>query len=530
MKAHIQSVHEGIKPQHYCKICDKHFALKQNLKSHFINCHTEREPHHCILCNKVFTLSSTLKVHVQEVHEGKKDHSCDFCDKYYTRKFELKKHMRKIHEGGNNGKIECDICGIKFMTMAHLRTHYGKIHQKGENIVWIPAEIKNGSEKINGHGMIIQEFECKNEFCGAKFKSTEDLFVHNATTEHLEETDFHNSDSTFHENFDKKSTITIIKEFECKFCGAKFKSTGDLFVHNAAEHLGETDTSTTEDIDSQFLENFDKKQTIIGDDPTTMSVSVKQEPQEFFPDENNKNPEDDDVKPSLEKLKNHGKTQIKTENTTIPNVEKSNIATPKVAESSKFKVKIAKKLMFNCLKCRKTFDSQIKIAIHMKKYHNRYIFKCKICDRSYKTQDGLDFHNDLQHPKVSKPKVVLGSGTRKTKKDIQTLPEIRQSKPKNSISTPIKTEKSILVMGSGTRKPSSKTLFTKPDNPISTQNITRKSIPPSSPKIQIFECNKCDKRFKSQNRLNFHNEAQHPKALFTPDDLSKNVPINQIRT
>ena len=124
---------------------------------------------------------------------------------------------------------------------------------------------------------------------------------------------------------------------------------------------------------------------------------------------------------------------------------------------------------------------------------------------------------------------MLGSGTRKTKKDIQTLPEIRQSKPKNSISTPIKTEKSI-VMGSRTRKPSSKTQFTKPDNQKSAQTITKKSIPPSTPKIQIFECNKCDKRFKSQNRLNFHNEAQHPKALFTPDDLSKNVAIHQIRT
>ena len=170
----------------------------------------------------------------------------------------------------------------------------------------------------------------------------------------------------------------------------------------------------------------------------------------------------------LRSLKKNGKTQIKTENTTIPNVEKSNIASPKVAKSSKFKVKIAEKLVFNCLKCRKTFDSQIKLAIHMKKNHNRYIFKCKICERSYKTQDGLDFHNDLQHPKVSKPKVVLGSGTRKTKKDIQTLPEIRQSKPKNSISTPIKTEKSI-VMGSRTRKPSSKTQFTKPDNQKSAQ-------------------------------------------------------------
>ena len=288
--------------------------------------------------------------------------------------------------------------------MAHLRTHYGKIHQKGENIVWIPADIKNGSEKINGHGMIIQEFECKNEFCGAKFKSTEDLFVHNATTEHLEETDFHNSDSTFHENFDKKSTITIIKEFECKFCGAKFKSTGDLFVHNAAEHLGETDTSTTEDIDSQFHENFDKKQTIIGDDPTTMSVSVKQEPQEFFPDENNKNPEDDDVKPSLEKLKNHGKTQIKTENTTIPNVEKSNIATPKVAESSKFKVKIAKKLMFNCLKCRKTFDSQIKIAIHMKKIIIDIFSNVKYVTEVIKPKMVLIFIMIYSPPKFPSPK------------------------------------------------------------------------------------------------------------------------------
>ena len=258
LKAHIESFHKGIKPQHHCKICEKSFVLKQNLKSHFINRHTEREPNHCDMCGKNFTLRSTLKVHIHEVHEGKKDHQCDFCDKVYTRKFELKKHMRKVHEGENNGKIKCDICGITFMTMAHLQTHYSKIHKKGENIVWIPSFEKN----VNGHGMIFKEFECNNIGCGAKFKSTDDLLVHNAS-EHF--------------------------EFECSIigCGAKFKSTDDLFVHNDSEHFEEEEETNLQNIDLQFDENFDDKKlpTIISNDPPTMIVSMKTEPPESVLDE-----------------------------------------------------------------------------------------------------------------------------------------------------------------------------------------------------------------------------------------------------
>ena len=47
---------------------------------------------------------------------------------------------------------------------------------------------------------------------------------------------------------------------------------------------------------------------------------------------------------------------------------------------------------------KKKFDSQVKLSIHKKRNHQEHNFKCGKCDKSYKSQSGLEFHEKLQHP------------------------------------------------------------------------------------------------------------------------------------
>ncbi|KAL4229523.1 hypothetical protein ACF0H5_012563 [Mactra antiquata] len=108
-----------------CKICDKFFVKKSNLRSHEIT-HTGETPYKCQYCLKGFNVRSNLNVHLR-IHTGQRPHECDICKKSFRQAGQLKTHER-IHKGEK--PYQCNICTSSFRSsstlITHLRTHTGE--------------------------------------------------------------------------------------------------------------------------------------------------------------------------------------------------------------------------------------------------------------------------------------------------------------------------------------------------------------------------------------------------------------------
>ena len=77
-----------------CKLCDKHFASKRNLKNHINMVHEGKKPFRCKMCGNNFATSLVLKRHINTVHDKKKPFKCNFCPKHFGRKDNLKTHKK----------------------------------------------------------------------------------------------------------------------------------------------------------------------------------------------------------------------------------------------------------------------------------------------------------------------------------------------------------------------------------------------------------------------------------------------------
>ena len=120
LKSH-KHLHDEKRP-FKCNQCPKAFKLSQHLKTHF-RIHTGERPFKCNECPKAFTQSEDLKRH-SRIHTGERPYKCNECPKAFRKSGDLKDHLR-IHSGER--PFKCHKCPKAFKRSEYLKIHL-RIH------------------------------------------------------------------------------------------------------------------------------------------------------------------------------------------------------------------------------------------------------------------------------------------------------------------------------------------------------------------------------------------------------------------
>ncbi|CAL1262540.1 unnamed protein product [Larinioides sclopetarius] len=197
-------VHTGEKP-HACKICNRAFRLKRDLKQHSFT-HTGERPYPCKMCGKKFADSSARRKHYQ-THTGEKPYTCEICQRAFTQISHLREHqVTHTREKGHT----CDMCEKKFTTKSSLQRHV----LTHINCCEICGETFTTSSKLERHKELhdsSRPYSCP--YCTRRFVKKTDVNTH--VLIHSE-----------------------VKDIICKICNGAFKSYRYLRVHHYHYHTG----------------------------------------------------------------------------------------------------------------------------------------------------------------------------------------------------------------------------------------------------------------------------------------------------
>lgn len=105
----------------YClKLCSSYGARFSHEKRH-----SGKKDHKCDLCSRAFITTTELASHKKSVHSDVRPIACKICDKAFKKRFNLRRHMLK-HTGDKPHK--CIICSAAYADSSTLKKHWEKEH------------------------------------------------------------------------------------------------------------------------------------------------------------------------------------------------------------------------------------------------------------------------------------------------------------------------------------------------------------------------------------------------------------------
>ena len=126
LKAHKKHIHDKIY-DYVCHICAQPKISKRLLDIHMVNAHGIGErKYKCDKCDKTFAKKSILDSHYQSHHARKTLYQCEQCPKTFWMKSYLSTHVRMIHDKIRPNK--CDICQEGFYYKRDLVSHKKHVH------------------------------------------------------------------------------------------------------------------------------------------------------------------------------------------------------------------------------------------------------------------------------------------------------------------------------------------------------------------------------------------------------------------
>lgn len=224
--------HANQRPTFECKICDKVFNYKSNLKSHNRIIHTnmsKRQKFECNICSKSFLSRGSLTKHEYKTHHivQPEQFECDYCQKLFQTKHGLETHINmhlKYNTFTRESKAKlyrCEYCLKSFSSFNEMKVHEFKVH--------IRDTLPNDDPRIKKWNSSF--VECG--FCSKKLQK-QHLKVHRRT--HTGERPFkcNPCDQSFATKvtLDKhKAMHNSGKLFDCAFCSLKLPSKSSLITH-----------------------------------------------------------------------------------------------------------------------------------------------------------------------------------------------------------------------------------------------------------------------------------------------------------
>ena len=395
--------HKGTKP-FQCDKCGKGFLHRHDYRRHLQHRHSIgnneafEKKYPCDKCPKVFNKAFHLKRHFMVKHSGVRNFPCTLCDKRYAMEEDLRQHMKTHTEG----PFPCCVCGKLVATQRNLQRHM-LVHENRPNTQVFKCTDCNigffNQSDLDSHNQCHAENNtCKCNFCEATFKQAAELKDHRRTV---------HSKMTFPINCERCDKIfptkykilchmrTHEKPLVCDLCGDRFSNQQVLRKHMVS-HTG-IKPYVCEVCGKRFASPYHKR----------IHCRIHFE-REFKCKLCNKGFTE---KRSLEKhanvhLRPHQCLHCDKRFATIYHLQhhsarhtgnrpcrclECNKTFIDMSDLNKH-IKIHRKARYACNKCKRYFNTDTGLELHIKTHRFDTRFTCSVCNRKFKLQSHLEKH------------------------------------------------------------------------------------------------------------------------------------------